>query len=137
MEQAILKFKEAAVAFQSEACYQKLEAAKKANDDDKNLQTMLGDFSAARMELNREMQKEDSDSEHTDALEERINNLYASIMGNANMQAYNEAKDEIEEFMMYVNAIMNAAVDGEDPMQVQKPQPQASCGGSCGSCGGC
>ncbi len=137
MEQAIKKFKEAALAFQQEVCYQNMLAARKANDEDAELQTMLGDFNLARLDLNNEMEKDEASEERIDALHEKINGLYARIMQNQNMQAYNLAKDEIEEFMLYVNAVLNAAVDGQDPMQVEKPMPEAACGGSCGSCGGC
>ncbi len=137
MEQAILKFKEAAAAFQQEACYQNIQAARKANDEDVELQTMLSEFGAARQDLNSEMGKEDSSGERVDALEDRINSLYTRIMQNPNMQAYNEAKDDVEEFMLYVNAILNTAVDGGDPMQVEKPVAEQGCGGGCSSCAGC
>ncbi len=137
MEQAILKFKEAAAAFQNEACYNNMQAARKANDEDEDLQAMLSEFNVTRKDLNGEMHKEDSDEKRVEELEARIGNLYQNIMSNANMQNYNHAKNDVEEFIVYVNAILNAAVDGDDPMQVQKPQAEHGCGGGCSSCAGC
>ena len=41
-----------------------------------------------------------------------------------------------EMLMNYVNAIINTAVNGGDPMTVEEPQ-QGGCSGSCASCSGC
>ncbi|MDL2252794.1 YlbF family regulator [Ruminococcaceae bacterium OttesenSCG-928-I18] len=138
MDNAILKFKEAAVAFQQEENYKKLAAARKANDEDSELQKQLGDFNLVRLDLNNELHKEERDDKRVAELNERINNLYNDIMSNKNMVAYNQAKEEIEGFIQYVNAILNAAIDGEDPLQVGPPPvEEEGCGGSCSSCAGC
>ena len=52
------------------------------------------------------------------------------------MAAYNESKAEMESVMNYVNAIINTAVNGGDPLTVEEPQ-QGGCSGSCASCSGC
>ena len=70
------------------------------------------------------------------ALEGTRNQLYNDIMANQSMAAYNEAKAELESVMNYVNAIINTAVNGGDPMTVEEPQ-QGGCSGSCASCSGC
>ena len=51
------------------------------------------------------------------------------------MTAYNEAKRECENLVNYIDAIINTAMNGGDPMTVQ--EPSASCTGSCSTCGGC
>ena len=66
----------------------------------------------------------------------KVNQLYNDIMANESMAAYNEAKAELESVMNYVNAIINTAVNGGDPMTVEEPQ-QGGCSGSCASCSGC
>ncbi len=40
-----------------------------------------------------------------------------------------------EALVNYIDAIINAAMNGGDPMAVQ--EPSASCTGSCSTCGGC
>ena len=136
MENAILKFKQAAAAFQEEEGYKTLAAARKANDEDTDLQQMLGEFNLVRMDLNNELTKEDRSDSRITELNERINALYNSIMSNEHMVAYNKAKEDIEGFIHYVNAILNAAIDGEDPMLVDPPPPEENCSGSCNSCAG-
>lgn len=137
MENAILKFKEAAKAFQQAEIYKALAAARKANDEDTQLQNMLGDFNLVRLDLNNEIGKDERDDKRVAELNDRINELYNGIMGNQHMLDYNKAKEDIEEFIQYVNAILNAAIDGEDPMTVEPPPPPAECSGSCASCAGC
>ncbi len=137
MENAIQKFKEAALAFQQEECYKKLDEARKTNDNDTELQSMLGEFNLVRLDLNNEIGKDDRNEERVSQLNTRINELYNGIMGNPHMLAYNEAKENVEEFIHYVNAILNAAIDGEDPMLAEPPAPSEGCGGSCASCSGC
>ena len=40
-----------------------------------------------------------------------------------------------ENLVNYIDAIINTAMNGGDPMTVQ--EPSASCTGSCSTCGGC
>ena len=50
-------------------------------------------------------------------------------MGNEGMVAHNEAKRDCENLVNYIDAIINTAMNGGDPMTVQ--EPSASCTGSC------
>ena len=133
---AITMYKEAAQQLQKEEAYLALEGTRKANDEDEALQTLIGDFNLARIDLNSELSKAaDKDQERVNQLNLKVNQLYNDIMANEHMIAYNEAKDELEALMNYVNAIINTAVNGGDPMAVE--EPQAGCSGSCASCSGC
>ena len=51
------------------------------------------------------------------------------------MTAYNEAKRDCENLVNYIDAIINTAMNGGDPMTVQVPT--GGCTGSCSTCGGC
>ncbi len=57
-----------------------------------------------------------------------------SLIGDFNLAR--EAKAEMEQLVEYVNAIVNTAVNGGDPMTVEQP-PQGGCSGNCSSCAGC
>ena len=57
------------------------------------------------------------------------------IMADEGMAAYNEAKKDCENLVNYIDAIINTAMNGGDPMTVQ--EPSTSCTGSCSTCGGC
>ena len=68
-------------------------------------------------------------------LNQKVNDLYGKIMADDGMVAYNEAKKDCENLVNYIDAIINTAMNGGDPMTVQ--EPSASCTGSCSTCGGC
>ncbi len=136
VKDAIAMFKEAAAQMQREEAYQALMGTLKRNDEDEALQSLIGDFNLARIDLNAELSKsEDKDQEKIAALNTKVGQLYNDIMANESMIAYNEAKAEVEQMVEYINAIINTAVNGGDPMTVE--QPQAGCSGSCSSCAGC
>ena len=61
--------------------------------------------------------------------------MYGKIMADEGMTAYNEAKRDCENLVNYIDAIINTAMNGGDPMTVQ--EPSESCTGSCSTCGGC
>ena len=128
-------FKRAAVALQTDPPYLALDQARKANDNDENLQNLIGEFNLARMDLNNEIGKSERDDARITELNEKVNNLYGQIMGDEGMTAYNEAKRECENLVNYIDAIINTAMNGGDPRTVQ--EPSASCTGSCSTCGGC
>ena len=133
---AITMFQEAAAQMQREEAYLALAGTRAKNDADEALQKLIGDFNLARLDLNNELSKsEDKNQEHITELNTKVNQLYNEIMENESMKAYNEAKKELEAVINYVNAIVNTAVNGGDPMTVE--EPQSGCTGSCSTCGGC
>ena len=50
------------------------------------------------------------------------------------MIAFNEAKQEIDNLMNFVNQILVMSVNGEDPDTIEQ---QSGCTGSCSTCPGC
>lgn len=132
----ITLFKQAALALQKDERYLQLAQARQANDDDEELQNTIGEFNLVRLDLNNEMEKTDRDEERVKELDAKINDLYNSIMMSASMLAYNDAKQNIKGLVSYINSIVAAAVDGDDPMLVT--EPVEGCGSDgCASCSGC
>lgn len=129
-------FKKAALALQTDARYLALDAARKANDADETLQGMIGEFNLARLDLNNEVSKDERDEAKVAQLNAKVNQLYTEIMNSEGMKNYNEAKAEAEALVSYIDAIINTAMNGGDPMSVQEPQA-GGCSGSCSSCSGC
>ncbi|MEG2053940.1 MAG: YlbF family regulator [Oscillospiraceae bacterium] len=130
-------FKQAAQALQNDPIYKDLDSARNVNDMDEELQKQIGEFNMARLEMNSAMGNENRDEEKIAALNDNVNRLYTEIMANESMVAYNEAKDGLDALLQHVNAIISAAVNGQDPMTVQAPHDEDGCSGSCSSCGGC
>ena len=125
---AIDLFKEAAAQLQREEEYLALMGTLKKNDEDEALQTLIGDFNLARIDLNSELSKssEEKNQERVASLNTKVTELYNAIMENESMKAYNEAKQEMESVINWVNAIINTAVNGGDPMTVEEPQAGCS-----------
>ena len=129
-------FKKAAVALQTDPRYLELAAARRENDADEELQSLIGEFNLARLDLDHETAKPDMDAERAAALTDRVNALYDQIMASEGMARYNAAKAEAQAMVDHIDAIINTAMNGGDPMTVQAP-PAGGCTGSCSTCSGC
>ena len=135
---SIKNFKDAAVALQNDPCYIDLINARNLNDSDEELQNQIAEFNLTKMEMNAAVSADDQDNDQIANLNEKINRLYDDIMTNESMLAYNEAKMAMDEKLQYINAIIMAAVNGEDPMTVEQPVMGGGCSsGGCSSCSGC
>ena len=128
-------FKRAAMALQTDPRYVILDQARKANDKDEELQNLIGEFNLARMDLNNEIGKTERSDARIAELNEKVNDLYGKIMASEGMVAYNAAKADAEALISHIDAIINTAMNGGDPMTVQAPT--GGCTGSCSTCGGC
>jgi len=118
-------FKKAAAAMQTDPRYLELDAARRENDNDQELQGLIGEFNLKRLDLNNERAE----------LNQQVNDLYTQIMSSEGMVRYNTAKKECEAMVSHIDAIINMAMNGGDPMTVQAPT--GGCTGSCSTCGGC
>ena len=127
-------FKKAAAALQTDPRYLELDAARRENDMDEELQNMIGEFNLARLDLNNESAKAETDAARVAELNQRVNDLYSQIMASEGMVRYNAAKAECEAMVSHIDAIINTAMNGGDPMTVQAPT--GGCTGSCSTCGG-
>lgn len=128
-------FKKAAAAMQTDARILALNAAQAACDADESLQELIGQFNLIRLDMNEEIGKAERDNQKIAELNEKVGQVYNQIMQNEHMVAYNEAKTDVESMINHINAIVNTAVQGGDPMTVEAPG--ADCTGSCSTCGGC
>ena len=108
--------------------------ARDNNDNDQELQKLIGDFNIKRLDLNTEMTKDDKDAEKLKELDSDIKDLYAKIIANDHMAAFNNAKNEMDSLLSQINNIITMCANGEDP---DTCSPVSGCSGSCASCGGC
>ena len=111
-------FKKAAAALQTDPRYLELDAARRENDMDEELQNMIGEFNLARLDLNNESAKAETDAARVAELNQRVNDLYSQIMASEGMVRYNAAKAECEAMVSHIDAIINTAMNGGDPMTV-------------------
>jgi len=127
-------FKKAAAAMQTDPRYLELDAARRENDNDQELQGLIGEFNLKRLDLNNESAKPEPDTAHVAELNQQVNDLYTQIMSSEGMVRYNTAKKECEAMVSHIDAIINTAMNGGDPMTVQAPTggctgPRSTSGG--------
>ena len=136
MEKLLEQAKELGHALQADERFAKMQAAQLAADADAQLQELIGEFNLKRMAINEESLKEDGekDAEKQRELNVAIREIYAKIMANPSMVAYNEAKTEFDKVAQGITAIINMAMQGLDPDTYEESQ---GCSGNCSACGGC
>lgn len=115
--------------------YLNWQIARQNSDSDEELQNLIGEFNLKRMAINNEVSKEDRNEENVKKLNDELRHVYAQIMQNPNMTAYNEAKNQIDALLQRISAIITQSAEGEDPETAD--YEEHSCGGECSSCGGC
>ncbi|MBR5539834.1 MAG: YlbF family regulator [Clostridia bacterium] len=135
MEQILEMAKEIGHALQQDERFIKLQMAQAAADNDAALQELIGEFNLKRMAINAEAAKSEAeqDAEKTKQLNVELREVYARVMANESMAAYNAAKTELDKIINGVGAIINMAAQGLNPDDYDEHQ----CGGNCASCGGC
>lgn len=119
---------------QQDERYKRIDAAKKANDEDEKLQELIAKFNLKRSELSVEMSQENKNPEKLNQLDKELKALYQEVMANPNMAEFNAAKAEVDGMMNFISTILYGSVNGEDPDTIKM---QASCGGNCSGCSGC
>ena len=107
-----------------------MHVASQQCDADEALQNMIGEFNLKRMAINNEAQKEDRSEETLRTLNDELRAVYAEIMQNPNMAAYNNAKNELDALVQRVTTVITMSADGEDP-DTCDCDSCASCGGGC------
>ncbi|MFI3325803.1 MAG: YlbF family regulator [Clostridia bacterium] len=120
---------------QKDDAYKAYQVAKENSDKDVELQNLIGEFNLKRMAINNEAQKSERDDDLIQKLNTELREVYNTIMENENMNAYNVAKTEIDALVQRATAIIGMCAEGEDPETADVDL--SSCGGDCGSCGGC
>ena len=129
--------RELGAAIQQDEKYLAFVAARKANDDDKELNALIGKLNLVQMNYKNESEKDTPDNAKLESLDEEFRKLYGEIMLNSNMRKFEEAKQNVDDMMNYLIQILSLCVNGEDPATCEPQNEEGGCTGSCGTCGGC
>ena len=121
-------------AIQETEEYKNIQNAKNAADSDESLQALITEFNIKRVAINAEACKTDRDEETLKQLNAEMRTAYSDIMNNANMKAYNDAKQAYDKVVQRVQAIVQQSADGEDPDTADFSE---DCTHDCSTCGGC
>ena len=122
------------VEIQQQEVFKTYIKAKAANDNDVELQDMIGQFNVIRMQLDQALSSEEKNEEKVKELNTQLRDIYTAIMGRETMMNYKVAKGELDALVNQINAIITLTVNGEDPLTCDI---SSGCTGSCSSCSGC
>ena len=121
-------------AIQQEEIFKNYIKAKAANDNDVELQDMIGQFNVIRMQLDQALSADEKDGDKVKELNGQLKDTYTAIMGRESMMNYNIAKGELDVLVNQINAVIEHTLDGDDPMTCDIA---SNCTGSCSTCSGC
>lgn len=122
------------VAIQQEEVFKNYIKAKAANDNNVELQNMIGEFNIIRMQMDTELSSDNKDDEKIKELNTKLKDTYTAIMGTESMMNYNIAKNELDVLVNQINAVIEHTLDGDDPLTCDIA---SNCTGSCSTCSGC
>ena len=107
-------------AIQQDERYLRLMVAQQMNDSDEELQSLIGKFNLKRIDLNGEINKSEKDQEKITAINGEVKELYAQIMANKNMSAYNDAKNEDDGLVEIKMVTTLGRLDLQDVAQIDE-----------------
>lgn len=118
---------------QSDDRFIRVQMAQTACDEDKELQEWIGEFNLKRMAFSTEKAKDGADGEKLKQLDAEVRDIYAKVMANVHMAAYQEAKSELDKLVNGIVTIVTMSAQGQNPDDIQ----ESACGGNCAGCAGC
>ncbi len=130
--------RELGAAIQKDERYLAYTKAKEANEADTALNELISKIQLVQMNYQMEASKEAPDTDKMAEFEAEFTALYEQFTQNPNVQAFDEARAEIDAMMNYIMQILGLCVNGADPATCEpEPEHDHNCDGSCSSCGGC
>ncbi len=124
-------------AIQLDERYIAFQAAQKANEEDIELNGLIGKLNLIQLSYQNESAKDEPDQKKLEGMDSEFREIYGQIMLNENMRNYEEAKGNVDEMMNYVIQLLTLCVNGDDPATCEPQSQEEGCGGNCASCGGC
>lgn len=107
--------------------YKAVTAAAEKYEKDPVISASMTEYSVQQQALAEEYKKAERDDALCTAIQNRINELYETIIASPVYEEYKKASDEYE---VYYNAVY-------DELNYQLTGKRASCTGDCSSCSGC
>lgn len=129
----IAQVRELGKAIQKDERFIRYAKARLDNDNNEELQALIGEFNIIRMELDKQLSGEEKVQATVDELNIKLRDVYSKIMAAPAMVEYNTAKAELDQMVGEINTIISKCLEGEDPETCDT----VACTGSCSTCGGC
>ncbi len=123
-------------AIQADERYLAFRDAQQANENDIELNGLIGKLNLIQLSYQNESQKEEPDTKKLEGYDSEFREIYGQIMLNENMKNYEETKNAVDEMMNHVIQLLTLVVNGEDPATCEPQAQEEGCTGNCASCGG-
>ena len=91
--------RELGAAIQKDKVYLEYEAARKANDADEELNALMGKIRLIQLSYQQEAAKDTPDEAKMQQYNQEFQGVYTQIMANKNMQAFEEARQAVDDMM--------------------------------------
>lgn len=109
--------------------------AKKGNEADVELNTLIEELNKIQETYQVETQKEEADQDALKKLDDEFRDVYMKVMSNENMKAYEAARQGVDDMMNHVMKLLSLMVNGEDPKTVEVPaEPEGCSPSACANC---
>jgi cell fate (sporulation/competence/biofilm development) regulator YlbF (YheA/YmcA/DUF963 family) len=132
MEEVIRLTRELGKAIQKNEKYLNYVEARKANDADEELTSLMSKINIIQASYQQEASREDASEDKMRAYDEEFRQVYSQIMMNKTMQNFEAVRKELDDMMNYLTGILALCVNGQDP-ETCEPAP-VGCTGSCSTC---
>lgn len=127
MQQIIDKAKELGELLKNSEIFEKQKTAKKAFDEDEQLQQLVGEFNLAKLSLMNESNKDQPDAEKMEEFRTQTTAAYEKIMQHPVMMQLNQAEMDLENILNQINSILQNSISDNE----------GGCTHNCATCGGC
>ena len=95
----IAQVRELGKAIQKDERFIRYAKARLENDNNTELQALIGEFNIIRMELDKQLSGEEKDQVTVDELNVKLRDVYGKIMASPAMVEYNTAKAELDQMV--------------------------------------
>ena len=107
--------------------YKRLEAAKKAYEEDEKIAALLTEFEVQNKALSSLREKGEADEQLAGMIQGRLNEIYEQVLDMPSYQNYESARKDLDGLIKKVNTVIMTQVYGET----------SGCTHDCSTCGGC
>ena len=129
MDNVFAKTRELGEALLESDAYLKMKAAEDKAMANREASTTMAEFLEKRTELQAMMQSENPDPGAMKRLSEEMDGIQERLQMIDDIVALTEARNEFNSLIAQINQVLQFIVTGR--------MEESSCGGDCGSCGGC
>ena len=117
---------------QADIRYKRYVEAKKANDENEELQNQINELQLEKMNYQRKAKKTEPNNEKMRKWEEELEEKFEAIIATDGMKEFQAAKLELDAMMRKIDAVISLSLSGEDPETCYTSIEK--CSGNCADC---